>query len=89
MVVAVKLKDPRVLARLMAIDGVTHRELAKCAGYRSHSYIGRLLRGERSTLAADAACAIAERLNVPVGDIFYTKVRTKSAHGAVAKRSER
>lgn len=64
------LKDRKRLARLVTIEGITHRELAAVAGYRSHTSVGRLLRGEAPGLSADPAQRIAERLGVPVDDLF-------------------
>lgn len=64
------LKDRRKLAKLMAIDELTHRDLAQVAGYRAHSHVSRLLRGEVDTLSSDAALRIADRLGVAVDDLF-------------------
>lgn len=65
-----RIRDRRVLARLMIIQGVTQRELAAAAGWRSHSYVGRLLRGECSGIASTPARRIAARLGVEVADLF-------------------
>lgn len=72
------LKDRKTLARLIAIEGITHRELAAVAGYRSHSKVGRLLRGEVPGLSDDPAQRIAERLGVPVDDLFLPDTSRKS-----------
>ena len=62
--------DPKVLCKLMAIEGVSQRELAAAAGWRSHSYLGRLLRGDARSLQQEPARRIAHRLGVPVDDLF-------------------
>jgi transcriptional regulator with XRE-family HTH domain len=64
------LKDRKVLAKLMVLDGVTQRELAAAAGWTSHSYLGRLLRGEARGIEPEPARRIAERLGVRVADLF-------------------
>lgn len=64
------LVAPRRLRRLMTRQGVTQRELAAHAGWRSHTYVGRLLRGDADTVTADAAGRIAARLDVPTDSLF-------------------
>ena len=64
------LKDRRKLAKLMVIEGLTHRDLARVAGYRAHSHVSRLVRGEVDTLSTDAALRIAHRLGVAVDALF-------------------
>lgn len=68
------LRDRKRLARLMVIQNVTHRQLAAAAGWKSHSYVGRLLRGEASTLETEPALRIANFLQVAVDDLFLVKV---------------
>jgi transcriptional regulator with XRE-family HTH domain len=75
-----QLKDRRKLARLMVIQEVSHRQLATAAGWKSHSYLGRLLRGDVKTLDTDAAVRIAHHLGVPVDDLFLTRVTTNTGH---------
>jgi transcriptional regulator with XRE-family HTH domain len=67
----VLVKDRKVLRKLMVIEGISQRELAAAAGWRSHSYLGRLLRGDVSSLEAAPAERIAERLGVEVDDLFH------------------
>jgi transcriptional regulator with XRE-family HTH domain len=72
------LKDRKQLASVMIVQGISQRELAKAAGWRSHSYLGRLLRGEKRTLDGDAALRIAHRLGMPVDMLFLTVVSEKT-----------
>lgn len=61
-------------------EGVGVLELARAAGYSSHSYMSRLVRGvpgARSVLP-DKADAIAKRLGVPTEWLFQPR-RVKSA----------
>lgn len=74
------LSDRKKLAKLMAIQDVTHRQLATAAGWESHSYVGRLLSGEVNTLKPDKALRIAKFLGVGVDDLFMTKVSNNSGH---------
>jgi transcriptional regulator with XRE-family HTH domain len=69
-----ELRDRKKLARLMIVQEETHRSLARAAGWKSHSYLGRLLRGEVKTLDTDAALRIAHKLRVPVDDLFLIRV---------------
>lgn len=80
-----KLRDPEKLARLMEIQGVSQRELSIAAGWRSHSYIARLLNEdlkphERPTgVKPKPAARIARHLGVPIDDLFVTKLSTDTA----------
>lgn len=78
--VYMELLDRKRLARLMVIQGVSQRELAKAAGWSSHSYLGRLLSGEVKTLKTDPALRIAHKLQVGVDDLFLTKVDSPPVH---------
>jgi transcriptional regulator with XRE-family HTH domain len=64
------LKRRKMLAKLMILEGLSQRELASAAGWSSHSYLGRLLRGEAVGVAEEPARLIAERLGVRVSDLF-------------------
>ncbi|MCG8151235.1 helix-turn-helix domain-containing protein [Pimelobacter simplex] len=68
------LKDRKQLAKLMVIQGVSARQLARAAGWRSHSYMNRLLAGDVRTLSTDPALRIAHYLGVGVDDLFLVKV---------------
>lgn len=69
----------RKLGKLMILQDVSQRELAHAIGWRSHSYLGRLLRGEVKTLDTDAALRIAHFFGVPeVSDLFLTRASSDS-----------
>lgn len=72
------LKDRQKLAKLMVLEGITHRELATVAGYKAHSYVSRLLRGDERCLTADAAQRIADRLGVRLDDLFLPGVSSNT-----------
>lgn len=73
-----ELIDPKKLRKLMVIQDVSQRELAQAAGYTSHSYLGRILRGEVKTLRTDPALRIAHHLGVGVDDLFLSRVSTET-----------
>lgn len=62
------------LARLMIVQDVSHRELARVAGWKSHTMIHQLINGQRSSCKTDPANAIAKYLGVEVSDIFLTQL---------------
>lgn len=62
------------LAKLLLIQGVTHRELAQAVGWRSHGMVAHLLSGRRSGVEPSAAVAIARYLGVDVSDLFLTEI---------------
>lgn len=84
-----KLKDRRQLAKLMVIQGLTQRDLAKAAGWSSHSYLGRLLRGQVDTLDPNAAIRIANHLGVGVDDLFLARVSGATGHSVQYDRMRR
>lgn len=64
------LKDRARLAKLMAVEGVSQRQLAGVAGWKSHTYVHRLLTGEAQAVDVDPALRIAHRLGVTVDSLF-------------------
>ena len=73
-----QIRDLKMLQKLMVIQGVSQRHLATAAGYRSHAYMGRILRGEVNTLEPEAAVRIAHFFRVGVDDLFLVRVSTRS-----------
>lgn len=80
-----EVKDPRTIAKLMVIQGVSQRTLARKAGYKSHAYMGRILRGEVKTLDPEAAVRIAKFLGVGVDDLFLVRVSSKTGRNGTTK----
>lgn len=74
-----QLRDRKRLATIMVVQGVSHRQLAKAAGWKSHSYLGRLIRGEVNTLDPEAALRISHFLGVGVDDLFLVRVSSDAA----------
>lgn len=75
-----KVQDHTRFASVVICQKISQRELARAAGWASHSYLGRLLRGEEDTLSDEAALRIAHRLGLPVNMLFDTVVSEKSGH---------
>lgn len=82
------LKDRKQLAKLMVIQEVTQRELAESAGWKSHSYLGRLLRGDVRSLDPEPAIRIACALGVGVDDLFLARV-SSDAPQSVERRGRK
>lgn len=71
-----RVHDPKKIKKLMVIQGVSARDLAKAVGYKSHAYITRILRGEISTVTPERAARIANFLQVGVDDLFVARLST-------------
>lgn len=75
-----QVRDHRKLARLAVIQGVSHRDLAAACGWKNHSYIGRIMRGEVRTVTTDTATRIALVFGVAVDDLFLAKSSKNPRH---------
>ncbi len=84
-----KVIDHKRLAKLMLIQGVTARSLAESAGWKSHSYVLRLTKGEGpNTLKVEPACRIADRLGVGVDDLFLVQTSTETEQIAQRRKTK-
>jgi transcriptional regulator with XRE-family HTH domain len=81
-----ELKDRTLLASLMEAQGKSARHIARVAGYKSHTYVQRLLRGQAKNLEPIPAARIAHDLGVPFNLLFVTRV---SGNPAQTVRKER
>lgn len=77
-----ELKDRTLLAELMETHQISARALARDAGWKSHTYLQRLLRGEAKNLDPVPAARIAHRLKVPFNLLFVTRVSSDRAQTA-------
>lgn len=75
-----ELLDRKKLKRLMIVQEVSNRRLALAAGWKSHSYMNRLVNGDVNTLEPEPALRIAKFLGVGVEDLFLTRVEDVSHH---------
>jgi transcriptional regulator with XRE-family HTH domain len=62
------------LRRLLRTKGFTARALSRQMGWKSHSYLNRILAGDVRTVTPDVAVKIAYLLQVPVDLIFVPRV---------------
>lgn len=72
------IRNHKKLAGYLLVKGISHRQLADAMGWKSHSYVGRLVRGKVRSLDGDAALKIAKILEVPVDELFIIKVSSHS-----------
>jgi transcriptional regulator with XRE-family HTH domain len=82
-----RLHNLKGLRTLMVVRNVSQRRLALAAGYRSHAYMGRILRGEVETLEAQAAVLIARFLQVDIDFLFAPRVSGRTAHSDHQRRT--
>lgn len=75
------------LATLMLIQDKSQRDVAAAAGWSSHSYLGRLLRGDVDTLETDPAVRIANFFGVGVDDLFLVRVSSSTGDSLQSKES--
>lgn len=70
------------LAKLMLIQGVSQRDVARAAGWESHTYLGRILRGDpkAQTVKPESAARIAHFFEVGVDDLFVVESSSGSRH---------
>lgn len=68
------------LQKLMLIQGASQRDLAAAIGWSSHSYLGRILRGEVSNIDVEAGARIAHFFEVGVDDLFLVDASSDSRH---------
>ncbi|WLP90221.1 helix-turn-helix transcriptional regulator [Gordonia sp. NB41Y] len=83
------LRDRKKLASILIVQDISQRELARAAGWKSHSYMGRLLRGEAKTVDAEAAVRISHRLGLPLEHLFLTVVSEKTGSPVQSERTKR
>ena len=75
------------MATLMLIHGVSQRKVAEAAQWKSHSYVGRLIRGEVKTLDNDAAVRIAHFFGVGTDDLFVSRSSSESRQSVKRKKA--
>lgn len=82
-----RVLDPKRIKKLMVIKGISQRQLAGALGWESHSYLGRILRGQIKSVQPDIAARIAEYLEVGMDDLFVARVTTDTAQIAKRRRA--
>lgn len=82
-----ELKDHTLLAELMDEQKKSARHMARTAGWKSHTYMQRLLRGMEKNVKAEPAARIAHELGVPFNLLFRTRVSGDSAQTVRERKS--
>jgi transcriptional regulator with XRE-family HTH domain len=82
-----RVLDPKKIVKLMVIQEVTQRELAEAVWgpKASHSYLGRILRGEIKSVTPDRAARIAEYLGVGLDDLFVARLSSDTPRNGKRK----
>jgi transcriptional regulator with XRE-family HTH domain len=75
-----ELKDRQLLRELLETNHISARQLAEDVGWKSHTFLQRLLRGEVKNLDPTKALLIAHRLNVPSHLLFVPRVSGDPVH---------
>lgn len=78
--------DPKRIAKLMAIQDVSGRELAEQANWKSHTYLQRLLKGEAKNVEPEHAVRIAHYLGVGTDDLFVARMSSEGREVAKWER---
>lgn len=84
-----QLHDRRLLAKLMAIQDASQRDVADAAGWNSHTFVGRLLKGEVTTLKPEPAVRIANFFGVPLETLFVPRVATNQGRTVPVRRRKK
>lgn len=75
-----QVRDHRKLARLALIQDASHRQIAEAVGWKSHSYVGRIMRGQVRTVDPEAAVRMCHFFGVAVDDFFVTRCSGNIGH---------
>jgi transcriptional regulator with XRE-family HTH domain len=65
--------DPKKIAKLMVIQEVSARAVARAAGWKSHTYMQRLLKGQAKNVDPEPAVRIALFFGVGTDDLFVAR----------------
>lgn len=74
-----EVRDLEMLQSLKIVRKVSNRDLAKIAGYKSHSYMNKIMKGDATTLNPEPALRLAKFFQVGVEYLFSTEVSTNPA----------
>ena len=80
-----QVKDADLLRRLLESKQMTARQLSRDMGWKSHSYLNRILSGEIRTVKPEAAVKLAYLLQVPVDLIFVPRVSGDTRRSAMQR----
>lgn len=81
-----QVRDHRKIKRLLIVQNASARQLAASLGC-NHSYVNRVLSGERPTVTPEMARKIARFLHVDVDDLFVPRVSTSVGRSASSRKA--
>lgn len=81
--------DPKRIAKLIAIQDTSMREVARQAGWKSHTYVQRLIKGEAKNVDVVPAVRIALFFGVGTDDLFLARSSSESRHVAKLEQTLR
>lgn len=73
-----ELKSLKRLRTLMEIHDLSGRDMAEIAGYKSHTHMARVLRGEYKVLGNEHALRLAAYFKVGLDDLFVVRVSSEA-----------
>lgn len=82
-----RIKDHKKLASIVIVQEKTQREVSEFVGWKSHSYLNRILRGEIKTITTDKAALLAKCLGMPMDDLFLTELSTFASSQQPSKKT--
>jgi transcriptional regulator with XRE-family HTH domain len=78
--------DPKRIAKLMAIQEVSGRAVSENAGWKSHTYLQRILKGQAKNVEPEHAVRIAYFLGVGTDDLFVARTSSDARETAKWER---
>lgn len=75
-----RVKDAELIKRVMESKRISNRALARQMGWKSHTYMNRIISGDERTVTPDTAIKIAHLLGVPVDLFFETRASSDTPH---------
>ena len=68
------VKDGELLGAMIKAKKISQRQFAQKMGWKSHTYLQRLIRGQVRSVTPDAAALMSHYLGLPQDVLFVTKV---------------
>lgn len=68
-----KLWNLKGLKAAMRRKNISNRELARLIGWKSHSYMNQIIKGDVDTMKTDSALRMAFALDMGVDDLFLVE----------------
>lgn len=81
------LKDRLAFAWLLKAKGISYRQLATAAGWTSPNHVSNLVHGRKNSVTPESANRIAQRLGVPVEDLFRLRITTDTGQQIKRRRA--